>query len=544
MALVRRVNTNNPLLNTFYCKCIISIGFKTQQTLKVSNPNSGTTSFENHKTFKEMIEFRQNQAKRSVLVKLNSFDRIPYVTKYISQFGNILNVFPYKTIQNYNWVLMELESEKHMKICRNLTGYLGNSECAYSRTPLFSFGTKICKKALLQSDDYNIYSFSTFKIPTEAEIKKKLQLLKSVSDQMITLHKTLKVTDLNIRLRFYTAEQLTYYLSNLFTNMHVVPFGSSVNGFGQIGCDLDLLCKAYPKRNYDKKELFFWGRSINFTDRIKQKKFLIMLSNIMEMCIPGIDNITNILEARVPIIKFFNRNTNMQCDLSNTNITLDWRVKPLVCTIRKWASNAQVTNKHSGCWITNFSLTLLIIFYLQMKQVLPSLNALKVYAKHNDVSTTNALWFLKWKKDVTYNNEESLYSLLYGFFEYYSTFDFQTQAICVREAKINLKKDTSPLYIYNPFDPMLNVSKNITTVEMLRIIEQFQNALYILTKSEEHNAVINLIDSKQSNIIPIYSAQDNNKQASNECNNKVKQSQLVDEELLASESNAHNLNKI
>lgn len=62
---------------------------------------------------------------------------------------------------------------------------------------------------------------------------------------MISLYDMLKITDLDIRLRFFTAEQISYYLSRLFYNISVIPFGSSVNGFGQIGCDLDLLCKAY-----------------------------------------------------------------------------------------------------------------------------------------------------------------------------------------------------------------------------------------------------------------------------------------------------------
>lgn len=61
---------------------------------------------------------------------------------------------------------------------------------------------------------------------------------------MISLYNMLKITDLDIRLRFFTAEQISYYLSRLFTNLSVIPFGSSVNGFGQIGCDLDLLCRT------------------------------------------------------------------------------------------------------------------------------------------------------------------------------------------------------------------------------------------------------------------------------------------------------------
>lgn len=70
-----------------------------------------------------------------------------------------------------------------------------------------------------------------------------------MSNQMIFLYDTLRITELNIRLRFYTATQISYYLSQLFINLSVVPFGSSVNGFGQIGCDLDLLCKTNISSN-------------------------------------------------------------------------------------------------------------------------------------------------------------------------------------------------------------------------------------------------------------------------------------------------------
>lgn len=66
---------------------------------------------------------------------------------------------------------------------------------------------------------------------------------------MIALYNCLKITDLDIRLRFYTANEISYYLTRLFPNICVVPFGSSVNGFGQMGCDLDLLCKPVVSNN-------------------------------------------------------------------------------------------------------------------------------------------------------------------------------------------------------------------------------------------------------------------------------------------------------
>lgn len=62
------------------------------------------------------------------------------------------------------------------------------------------------------------------------------------------------------------------------------------------------------------------AQPLYLTDRNEQKQFLDAIGTIMKTCVPGINNMKKILEARVPIIKFFNQNTNMQCDLSGTNM--------------------------------------------------------------------------------------------------------------------------------------------------------------------------------------------------------------------------------
>jgi poly(A) RNA polymerase len=59
----------------------------------------------------------------------------------------------------------------------------------------------------------------------------------------------------------------------------------------------------------------------------------------------------------------------------------DWRVRPLVFAVRSWAREIGLTNPTPGRWITNFSLTLLVLFYLQQHTkhkgpVLPTLNTM------------------------------------------------------------------------------------------------------------------------------------------------------------------------
>lgn len=58
----------------------------------------------------------------------------------------------------------------------------------------------------------------------------------------------------------------------------------------------------------------------------------------------------------------------------------DCRVRPLIFTIRKWASEVGLTSPYPGRWITNFSLTLMVLAFLQKPThsppILPSLNLL------------------------------------------------------------------------------------------------------------------------------------------------------------------------
>lgn len=66
---------------------------------------------------------------------------------------------------------------------------------------------------------------------------------------------------------------------------------------------------------------------------------------------------------------------------------IDGRVAPLVFTIRRWAVAVGLTNSSPGRWITNFSLTLLVLHFLQKplvsKPVLPTVNNLVKQAGTN-----------------------------------------------------------------------------------------------------------------------------------------------------------------
>ena len=58
---------------------------------------------------------------------------------------------------------------------------------------------------------------------------------------------------------------------------------------------------------------------------------------------------------------------------------VDHRMQTLVFVLRHWARINQITYSSPGTWISNFSLTLMVIFFLQTRSipVLPSIQTLK-----------------------------------------------------------------------------------------------------------------------------------------------------------------------
>lgn len=64
---------------------------------------------------------------------------------------------------------------------------------------------------------------------------------------MQTLYSLTALNDIGTRLRFLTALQIEKMISGMFPYAVAYPFGSSVNGYGKMGCDLDLVLRLSEK---------------------------------------------------------------------------------------------------------------------------------------------------------------------------------------------------------------------------------------------------------------------------------------------------------
>lgn len=85
------------------------------------------------------------------------------------------------------------------------------------------------------------------------------------------------------------------------------------------------------------------------------------------------------------------------------------------------------------------------------------------------------------------------------FFEYYAQFDFGAKAVCLNEAVAISKPEHSPLYIVNPIEKGLNVSKNVSIEEVEKFKMEVRNAAWTLESKEpnyENTGLLAIFSSK------------------------------------------------
>lgn len=171
---------------------------------------------------------------------------------------------------------------------------------------------------------------------------------------------------------------------------------------------------------------------------------------------------------------------------------MDKRVRPLTFCIRRWANCCGLTNPSPGRWITNFSLTCLVIFFLQQCKlpVLPAIHSLIKIATPGDVRLTEDGINCTFARNLQLigfksGNKQKICELLLEFFEFYAQFDFHNKAISLNEGRTIPKPEHSPMYIVNPLELSLNVSKNVSLEECERFRIEVRNAAWILESELE-----------------------------------------------------------
>uniref|UniRef100_A0A0C9RTJ9 Tut1_1 protein n=1 Tax=Fopius arisanus TaxID=64838 RepID=A0A0C9RTJ9_9HYME len=235
-------------------------------------------------------------------------------------------------------------------------------------------------------------------------------------------------------------------MKQLFPRCRAIPFGSSVTGLSLTGSDLDVFLDIREPIIEDDDSTL--GCPSGWTPKTIFKG----VKRVFYKNRPVFTQIVPIPMAKIPVIKFHHTASDMDCDISFKDglgvhnsqlikylLTLDSRIKPLVVILKYWARNLDISGSGK---INNYSLVMLIVFYLQQASVnlLPSIKELQKV--HQRVYIRE--WQVNFNTDypsTSENNSSSLLELLQGFFKFYSDFDFSTRIIRPLEGSSVLRKE-------------------------------------------------------------------------------------------------------
>ncbi|KAK0163376.1 hypothetical protein PV327_007064 [Microctonus hyperodae] len=247
-----------------------------------------------------------------------------------------------------------------------------------------------------------------------------------------------------------------------FPRAEVHPFGSRVSGLRSKNSDLDVFIdcnKTYNKGDSCAK---------------KTKEYLQIIERSLKKY-PDVWKIDKTIteNVRIPIIKIHHKPTDIECDISVKNglsaentkliknyITMFPLCRNLIIFMKKWINDCDLGGNHG---INSYTIAWMIIYYLQYKNILPSVAELiRLNGKSKVIDT--------WETGVieqfnVQSPQENFIQLVKGAFIFYSEFDYKCEVICPLIGKTVNKQSFSmkPLILPRamaPYERYLKLDKS------------------------------------------------------------------------------------
>ncbi|KAH8316871.1 hypothetical protein KR067_007205 [Drosophila pandora] len=230
----------------------------------------------------------------------------------------------------------------------------------------------------------------------------------------------------------------------MFERYRICLVGSTITGFGTDSSDIDmcLLPEQATQRHQSQQHLQHHFHNEKRTDAL----LILSLFNVVLKDTEVFQDF-NLIEARVPILRFKDILNGIEVDLNFNNCVgikntyllqlyaqLDWRTRPLVVIVKLWAQFHDI-NDAKRMTISSYSLVLMVLHYLQygcIPHVLPCLHSLYPEKFHLDQQDCLDLDLIEPIEPYQTHNTQTLGEHLLGFFKYYSNFDFRNYAISIR----------------------------------------------------------------------------------------------------------------
>jgi predicted nucleotidyltransferase len=306
-------------------------------------------------------------------------------------------------------------------------------------------------------------------------------------------------------------QTLQNQLSRRYPQVKVYPFGSIIIGLGKQGGDLDIFV--------DIAESYFSKMS-----KRRMKDAIHMTKNILAHS-PQWDSFEPVVHARTPILRVFYKSEKIDCDLSFSNglsccntiligyfIDLQPVCKKLTAFVKSWASELQLG-------INSYLISLMIIFYLQIEGLLPSVMTLQKGCKPAYIDGWRSNFAQMSLVQIKMPMATDFKKYLLGFFRFYGCdFDYDKHIVSVLTgtlveknifdhgkedelpeeferfktymAKVDLDEadevedlfsNRKPFVIQDPFELCHNVSKGVHLSKLNKIINFMRQSHEILS---------------------------------------------------------------
>jgi len=250
-----------------------------------------------------------------------------------------------------------------------------------------------------------------------------------ISDQLLQLVASLMPSEEETAGQRSLIQQVESALLREWPRAKVHLFGSCANTFAvRNATDIDLCLQVDVEDSQDEKA-----------------KYVERVAELLEGM--GMEDIKPLTHARVPICKFRDPVTRINCDVCINNIlavvntrllrdyaSIDPRLRQLAFCVKYWAKRRQINETYRGT-LSSYCYVLMAIHHLQQRSppVLPCLQSLRpVRPMH--VNGWDCSYFTDVQNLPKANvNQESLARLLAGFFDYWAwRHDYSNAVVSVR----------------------------------------------------------------------------------------------------------------
>ncbi|KAL4236653.1 Terminal uridylyltransferase 4 [Mactra antiquata] len=298
--------------------------------------------------------------------------------------------------------------------------------------------------------------------------------------------KDFKLSQRELMERENIRKDLELHIQTMYPGAQLQLFGSSMNGFGFHQSDLDI-CVTLIGRNPE---------DVNFVEHIEAICKKLKGHR-------GLYGVFPITTAKVPIVKFVHRQTQLEGDISMYNVLalqntkllytyacIDPRVQTLGYAIKVFAKVCDIGDASKGS-LSSYAYMLMMIHYLQHTNppVIPVLQELRYSDQPNPEYMVEGwnTWFFGNIDDLPHvwsrcgKNNQSVGELWLGFFRYYlEEFSFLEQVVSIRQYQPLVKFEKlwngKCIAIEDPFDHDHNLGGALSRKMNQYIQRTFANA--------------------------------------------------------------------